>query len=57
MIVTLATDQWRRSIEISASVACTRRPPTIKAHFIVITVTIVTASQKPIQGTRSLDYQ
>jgi hypothetical protein len=49
--------QLGRSIQISASVVCSHRPVTVKADFIVITVTIVTAGQKRIEGTRSLDYQ
>jgi hypothetical protein len=57
MFVALATDPIGSLDPDTASVARTRRPLTVKADFIVITVTIVTAGQKPIQGIRSLDYQ
>jgi hypothetical protein len=53
MFVALATDPIGSLDSDTASVARIRRPLTVKPDFIVITVTIVTAGPKPIQGIRS----
>jgi hypothetical protein len=57
MFVALATGPIGSLDSDTASVARIRRLLTVKPDFIVITVTIVTAGQKPVLGTKSQGYR